>query len=215
MEDLSTIERYMKRLKLTFSKNAYKELIDGIRQSNRDIREVTHQHISLEPTKRKRRSRRPITNLRLIRAHATSLYQVLMNESAWKCRCKLDHLASLRLEARPQTVEEARADMDQKHVFRILTSVTKDVDGTSETAQWEDIGIVPSLRNAMPKEELRTEPVPQQYVNNISSYSYPELSTYATNFPESDHSHSLKVSASHLTLTSTKMVFRSNLHLPI
>ncbi len=139
------IEHHMKRLKLTFSKNTYKELLEDIHRANRELREVTHHNIALEPMKRKRRSRRPITDLKLIRKHAASLYQVLMNDKAWKCKCKMHHLASLRLEARPQTIENVKVDSLQTHKFRVLLSVAGDISSINPTAQWNDIEIIPSL----------------------------------------------------------------------
>ncbi|KAL8812442.1 MAG: hypothetical protein Q9223_007291 [Gallowayella weberi] len=142
-DDYSTLEREMKRLKLTFSKNIYKELLEDIRRANRDLREFTHQNIALEPIKYKRRARRPIADLRLIRRHAASLYQVLMTDQTWKCTCKMHHLASLRLEARPQMLEE-RADPAQRHPFRILMSVAKEAGETTSAMQWQDIEIFPA-----------------------------------------------------------------------
>lgn len=149
----------MKRLKLTFSKNTYKELLDDIHRANNELREVTHHNITLEPMKRNRRSRRPITDLKLIRKHAASLYQVLMNDKAWKCKCKMHHLASLRLETRPQTIENVKADRLQTHKFRILLSVTDDTSST--TAHWDDIEIIPSLGflGAVEKSQISTGPI--------------------------------------------------------
>ncbi|KAL8733473.1 MAG: hypothetical protein Q9166_002099 [cf. Caloplaca sp. 2 TL-2023] len=145
-DDYSTLEREMRRLKLTFSKSIYKELLDDIRQANQDLREITHQNIALEPVKLKRRARRPIAELKLIRKHAASLYQVLMNDSTWKCKCKMHHLASLRLETRPGGIED-EAKLAQRHAFRILLSVAKEANDTGNTTQWQDIEILPSLKS--------------------------------------------------------------------
>ena len=147
----------MKRLKLTISKNMYKELLDDIHRANKYLRDVTHHNIALEPIKRIRRSRRPIAQLKLIRKHAASLYQLLMNDKAWKCTCKMHHLASLRLEARPHSIEDVRADILQKHAFRILLSVTDEHDGT---AQWKDIEIIPSTKDLATVQRPQTSPDP-------------------------------------------------------
>ena len=88
----------MRRLKFTFTKSVYKELLNDIRQANQELGEITRQNIALEAVKHKRRGKRQIAELKLIRKHATSLYQVLINDSTWKCKCKMNHLASLRLE---------------------------------------------------------------------------------------------------------------------
>lgn len=134
----------MRRLKLTFSKSVYKELLDDIRRANQDLREFTHQNIALEPVKHNRRSKRPIADLRLIRKHAASLYQVLMTDQTWKCTCKMHHLASLRLEARPRMLE-SEVDLARQHAFRILLSVTKEASQTTSAVQWQDIEIFPSF----------------------------------------------------------------------
>lgn len=135
----------MKRLKFTFSQKRNQELLDDIRQDNSNLRDVTHQSIILEPERRKCRYRRPMTDLKLIRKQAASLYQVLMNDKAWKCKCKMQHLASLRLETRPQTIENVKADSLQTYKFRVLLSVADDTSNTSTIAQWDDIEIIPSL----------------------------------------------------------------------
>ncbi|KAL8681311.1 MAG: hypothetical protein Q9186_002575 [Xanthomendoza sp. 1 TL-2023] len=150
-DDFSTLEREMKRLKLTFSKNIYKELLEDIRQANRDLREFTHQNIALEPVKQKRQARRPIADLRLIRKHAASLYQVLMTDQTWKCTCQMHHMASLRLEARPRMLEE-KTNPAQRHPFRILLSVAKEASNTASAMQWQYIDIFPTGENqASPK----------------------------------------------------------------
>ncbi|KAL8655055.1 MAG: hypothetical protein Q9226_003196 [Calogaya cf. arnoldii] len=144
-DDYSTLEREMRRVKLTFSKSVYKSLLDDIRRANQDLREFTHQNIALEPKKQQRRARSAIVDLRMIRRHAASLYQVLMNEKTWKCKCGMHHLASLRLESRPQSNQNFKADAANAPAFRILLSVAKDDHETAGTAQWQDIEILPFL----------------------------------------------------------------------
>ncbi|KAL9023406.1 MAG: hypothetical protein Q9196_007223, partial [Gyalolechia fulgens] len=146
----------MKRLKLTFSDRVYKELLDDIRRANHNLREFTHQNIALETVKQKRRSRRPITDLRLVRKHAASLYQVLMTDQTWKCTCKMHHLASLRLEARPRMLERG-ADLAQRHAFRILLSVANEVSDTTSAVQWHDIECFPSVDSQEPIPESQRD----------------------------------------------------------
>ncbi|KAL8997035.1 MAG: hypothetical protein Q9169_003576 [Polycauliona sp. 2 TL-2023] len=148
-DDYSTLEREMHRVKLTFSKSVYKDLLDDIRRANQDLREFTHQNIALEPKKHQRRARSAIADLKLIRRHAASLYQVLINDKTWKCECGMHHLASLRLEARPQISQDLKLEAGaiKAPTFRMLLSVAK-IDGDSTGhAQWQDIEILPSLGN--------------------------------------------------------------------
>ncbi|KAL8883512.1 MAG: hypothetical protein Q9192_007127, partial [Flavoplaca navasiana] len=157
-DDYTALEREMKRLKLTFSKSVYKELLDEIRLANQDLRECTHQNIALESKKHQRKARSALADLRLIRRHAASLYQVLINDNTWKCQCGMDHLASLRLEARPQTNNMGSTDATKTHAFRMLLSVTNSDLETTSTAQWQDIEILPSLTDQRLTEQ---PPVPR------------------------------------------------------
>ena len=146
----------MQRLKLTFSKSVYKELLGEIEKNNKNLREITHQNISLEPAKRQRRSRRPIAELKLIRQQAASLYRVFMSEKIWKCNCKAHHMASLRLEARPRKVEEVRADVTQQHTFRVLLSVVDSPSGEAGISRWEELEVIPFLSSETAVDELPT-----------------------------------------------------------
>lgn len=139
----------MEKIKMILQKRIYKELLEDIDRANKDLQEFTQQGIALEPKKRKRRSKRPITELKLIRKHAASLYQVLMNEKAWKCSCKAQHMASLRLQARPQTSEEGRTSTPPDHVFRVLITVLDHADTSGVATRWEEIEVIPSVGSQM------------------------------------------------------------------
>ena len=140
------VERAMKRIKVTLSKKIYKGLLDDIDKANKDIRDITHQNIYLEPIRRKRQSTRPIAELKLIRKHAASLYQVLVTGKSWKCGCKNHHLASLRLEPRSQMLEVARANSASHFRFRVLLSTGEGGEDSLKTiSQWQEIEVAPSL----------------------------------------------------------------------
>ncbi|KAI4141992.1 MAG: hypothetical protein LQ341_003350 [Variospora aurantia] len=134
------------------------ELLEDIYRANKDLREFTHQNISLEPRRRKRRSGRPIAELQLIRQYAASLYRVLMTGKSWKCECKMYHMASLRLEARPQTVEGVSPKQSQGYAFRVLIFLTSATSGTSTTAEWKEIEVLPSNTNAVPIQVANANP---------------------------------------------------------
>lgn len=137
----------MEKIKLTLRKRIYKELLDDIDRANKDLQDLTQQGISLEPMRRKRRSKRPIAELKLIRKHAASLYQVLMNDKAWKCSCKTHHMASLRLEARPQTSGDVIKNTPQDYAFRILMTLSDKADTSGVATRWEEIEVIPSLKS--------------------------------------------------------------------
>ncbi|KAL9014677.1 MAG: hypothetical protein Q9173_000673 [Seirophora scorigena] len=145
-DSYSIVEREMERIKITLKKRVYKELLDEIDRANKDLRKFTQQSISLEPIKRERQSKRPIAELKLIRKHAASLYRVLMNNKAWKCRCKTHHRASLRLEARPPT-SVVRPSASKDYEFRVMITVSNEADTSGATTRWEEIEVIPSLGN--------------------------------------------------------------------
>ena len=140
----------MKRIKVTLSKHLYKEILDTIDNANKELREITHQNIYLEPIRHKRRSRRPLLELKLIRRHATSLYQVLVLGRAWKCSCNLLHMASLRLESRPNELEATNPDTLPTVRFRILLSARQEEDSPWIPSQWQEVEIIPSIDKQIP-----------------------------------------------------------------
>ena len=122
----------MKRIKVTLRKKVYRELISDIDKANKDIRDITHQNIYLEPVRRKCRSIRPIAELKLIRKHAAILYQVLVAGKAWKCGCQNLHLASLRLEPRPQMPGVSIANSSSRFRFRVLLCTSQEGEYSPE-----------------------------------------------------------------------------------
>ena len=135
----------MKRIKVTLSKNVHKETLSVIVEANKDLREMTHQNIYLEPSRQKRRAKKPLAELKLVRKHAASLHHVLISGKAWKCSCRMLHMASLRLESRPHALRAVNADTAPKLKFRILLS-TRQERGTQWVAsQWHEVEVIPSL----------------------------------------------------------------------
>lgn len=133
----------MKRIKVILRKNTYKEALDVIGKANHDLREFTHQSIYLEPIRQRRRSRSTLTELKLIRTHATSLYRVLIAGKAWKCSCKIHYTASLRLESRPGAPDTVNADNTSKLRFGILLS-SQERDNQMAISEWQEVEVVPS-----------------------------------------------------------------------
>ena len=140
----------MKRIKVTLSKNVYKEILDTIEKANRDLRDITHQNIYLEPVRQKRRSKRPLAHLKLIKKHATSLYQALITGKSWRCSCKMLHLASLRLEPRTDNFEVVNVDTVQRLRFRILLSTRREESRQAVSRWYEEVEIIPALDDAFP-----------------------------------------------------------------
>ncbi|KAL9630632.1 MAG: hypothetical protein Q9204_004618 [Flavoplaca sp. TL-2023a] len=143
----SVVEREMERIKITLRKKIYKELLDDIDRANKDLYKFTQQGISLEPIQRKRRSKRSVAELKLIRKHAASLYQVLMNDKAWRCSCKTHHVVSLCLEVRPQISNDVKTSTPRDYAFRVMITVSDPTDASGVTTRWEEIDVIPSVAN--------------------------------------------------------------------
>ena len=135
----------MKRIKVTLSKNIYKEALSMIDKANKDLRDITHQNIYLEPSRKKRRSKRPLAELKVIRQYATSLHHVFITGKAWKCSCRMLHMASLRLESRPEALGIASDDAAPKVKFRILLSNREERGNYGVTSKWQEVEVIPSL----------------------------------------------------------------------
>ncbi|KAL9004774.1 MAG: hypothetical protein Q9188_002409 [Gyalolechia gomerana] len=131
----SSIEREMKKLRLVLSKKIYTELIAQIDKANKDLREFTHQNRFLEPVRRKRRSKRNAEFFKELRRSARSLYNVLIEGAAWSCRCKSQHIASLRLETRHRGLPETK--------FRVLLANGAPQSSDQHAWTWREIDIAP------------------------------------------------------------------------
>ncbi|KAG6986644.1 hypothetical protein G7Y79_00075g099160 [Physcia stellaris] len=185
-EEYSVVEREMKRLKMTLSKNAYQELINAIEKANKDLRDITRQNIYLEPTRRSRKMKRPTADIKAIRRHAASLYQVLIAGDCWKCQCSDYHVASLRLELRPQIAENSQTDADSKFLFRVLLARSRDGVAFALTNDWQEIEVKPLITEKLnisvapkvagPKRGVRFGTDPSKNPANIGP-SQPQLSS--------------------------------------
>ena len=135
----------MKRVKVTLSKNVHKETLSINVKANNDLREITHQNICLESSRQKRRAKRPLAELKLVRKHAASLHHVLISGKAWKCSCRMLHMASLRLESRPDVLGAVNHDPAPKVKFQILLSTRRERDTQWVASQWHEVEVIPSL----------------------------------------------------------------------
>ena len=134
------METELKRLKVTLSKSVYDKLLNSIDKANKDLRDITHQNRYLEPIREKKRSRRHIEDLQLIRKHAASLYRVLIAGKAWKCPCRNSHMASLRLESRPQRSDSGLPSTYTAYTFRVVFSTNPSLEPTSQKSpQWQEV----------------------------------------------------------------------------
>ena len=146
-EGYSATKRELKRLKITLFKNVYLRLIEDIDKANKDLREISHQTICLEPIRTKRRSKVPIADLKLTRARARSLHDILVTGKAWRCRCQPDHVISLRLD-----IENSNTSGLRREEFRFLVSKGKDSAERSSEIGWLEfrmVTIVEDCRSAI------------------------------------------------------------------
>ena len=127
------------------------EILQNIDKANKELRDITHQNMYLEPIRQGRRSKRRLAQLKLIRKHATSLYQVLITGKAWRCSCRILHMASLRLESRSDAFDATSVDTMEKVKFRILFFTRQGAENPQAMSRlWEEVEIVPTIDDALP-----------------------------------------------------------------
>lgn len=112
----------MKRLDIVLFRGTYIDMLNTIDVANKDLQDFARENKNLEPVRKKRRSRRPHAIFNLIKKQAISLYSLFVTGTAWSCRCKEHHTASLRLEARPGTAGVLEPDGLPILSYRVLLS---------------------------------------------------------------------------------------------
>ena len=110
----------MTKLKLVISRGSYNKLLETMDKANKDLREFTHQNIHLETQRRKRGFKRLPTDYKDIRRRADSLYDAVVAGRSWNCLCKKYHVASLRLEPRPNWFDNRHATAAPRLKFGVL-----------------------------------------------------------------------------------------------
>ena len=136
-DDWSFIEREMKRIKITLSKDSCAEKLDAIDRSNFFLRQCISQNLRLEPSRRKFRAEKISRDLQIIKKHATSLFNAMVKGECWKCRCKDFHVASLRLETRHRPIERSRA----RFRVRILLSKNQLERDQLVCSEWRELEV--------------------------------------------------------------------------
>ena len=129
-------------MKLALSKNVYADLLEEIKEANRELKEFTKDSHVLESNRKKRRSKRQSVDFRLIRRQARSLYNVMVMGGSWSCGCRKYHVASLRLEPRPWEDDKAK-ETTPRLKFRVLLSKSCLDDGLDVSWKWREIEIEP------------------------------------------------------------------------
>ena len=156
-DGFSSPERQLKRLKLALSKKVYANLLEEIKEANRELKEFTKDSHILESSRNKRRSKRQLVDFRLIRRQARSLYNVMVMGRSWSCGCRKYHVASLRLEPRPWEEDEGK-DNTPHLKFRVLLSKSCSNDGLDVTWKWRKIEIEPVVTSEGQTAGLENDP---------------------------------------------------------
>lgn len=89
--DVNRFKQEYERIRFSIRKKDYEEIVQTIRDRVKEVRVMSDQSISLEPSRRIRSG----PKLQLFRNCAASVYSLLSN--SWKCDCRLDHAMSLSL----------------------------------------------------------------------------------------------------------------------
>lgn len=160
-DEYSFMRWEMKRLKLALLRDSYKDLLGTTEKANRYIRDITHQNVYLEPFRHKRQSKRPMKNLRTIRAQAASLHRALISKRVWICPCKYSHVASLRLEPRAQGLEP-----DDSCLFRfhMALSTKRSPRHVPSLSSWQEVEVRPKLVTQLVVNTLPSDGSPKKGV---------------------------------------------------
>lgn len=146
------IKREIKRLKLVLSKTAYAAILAKIDKTNKDLRGITHQNRLLEPARHKRRSKRNAI-FQELQKKARSLYTVLVEGTAWSCKCRDQHIASLRLEARNRELS--------KTMFRVIlnngaSQSPYNISSDQRSWTWREVDITSIAEPGLPTSAYAT-----------------------------------------------------------
>ncbi len=118
--DSSFVEREYQRLKVTFLKKEYEELIQKIKSANTDLLLFVDAGRHLAAKRQKRHRSMSDLDFKRIRSEARSIYNVCVKKS-WICTCRNRHVAHLGLEPRPWHVEEGHgAQEEQRYRYQVL-----------------------------------------------------------------------------------------------
>ena len=128
------------------SEDMYKEKLDSMDRANAFLQQCTNQSLLLEPSRSKRGFRHNKADFKSIRKHATSLYNVIVKGNYWKCECKDHHVASLRLEVRPRTIQDSTIGFR----FRLLLSNSIAERDAQNVIDWRGIAVEPELVTLSP-----------------------------------------------------------------
>ncbi|KAL8784296.1 MAG: hypothetical protein Q9213_004054 [Squamulea squamosa] len=104
-DDMHTLQRELRRIKLALSTRMYREILNGIDKANQQLRDCTHHSRLLEPSRNKHRSSTISTKINLIQQGMGNLFEVLVDmRSHSKLRPKEKSVAFQ--EPSSQTVED-------------------------------------------------------------------------------------------------------------
>ena len=139
------LQRRVKRFKLVLPKRIYSEWLSQIEKANRQLNQYTEGSFVLQSSRDKRHAHRHSVDFKLIRRHAKSLYNVIVTNKSWKCRCWKDHMASLRLEPRPWEDEGEKEKTNEfpDLKFRVLLSTEQEDDKLGITWNGQEIEVEP------------------------------------------------------------------------
>jgi len=139
IDDEKARKREWKRIKVSFSKKEFADLLRRMGKDNDDLDNLTRGNIELEPTRITRCSE--AEPFKLVRDHAKSLYNVLAQ--GMLCDCTVYHQANLRLDARSDAKKVSRSGSKGVR-FRIVFSFESNPTSIDLPWNWRETEIEPS-----------------------------------------------------------------------
>ena len=133
------------------SRTLYDEHVENIRNANRELRDIVHQSLKLEDTRKRRRLPRAVSaHYAGARKHARSLHKVLLGKNCWKCGSSCRHVANIRLECResqqnsnPKSFEAGGSDTLRFNILLALSKSQAPPGLSSDSWHWKELSIEP------------------------------------------------------------------------
>ena len=128
-----------------FLEKRYVRLLATIKEANEALNQLTEQNRALEKSRERRRFRRHKLDFGIVRHNARSLYNTLIREDSWTCRCRRQHVVKLRLEPRPWRVDKSEDDLELSSIlsFQVLLSKMHFDAESKATWRWQDLEVEP------------------------------------------------------------------------
>ncbi|KAL8768275.1 MAG: hypothetical protein Q9209_005414 [Squamulea sp. 1 TL-2023] len=126
-DDMPTLQRELRRIKLALSTRTYREILSGIDKANQQLRECTHHSRLLEHSRNKRQSSTISNRINLIQHGMRNLFEVLVCGDIWTCKCREQHSVNLRLEPQVWQIYRSKPALEPNFEVHVVMAADAEV----------------------------------------------------------------------------------------